>query len=447
MIASLFIPKKIFLKYLLIRKKIEMAQVNKDLQVTIYSWFRRKQTKLIVYRIPSWRKNTGTTEKLGIPIRSEALLSRLFEMFSNLKSFGVEDDELVRDVINTFSKMPDLVSTLNEMSISAAIKSTSKITQICSFLDQKPKLTNVKLDITEQYLDGKEKMLWNKVLENAYTLQIITFSCDMDFWPERFNIEREILNLSNVAADTLKFINISFLKDLNASQLKLFLTKFPHLTKLNVELTEKDIFGSEGIGRIESWCDAFNSSLCDDLKEINISVRLLMDDESPVSHSDAFQDNMLPMLRAIGTRWPYLKIFALEATHLRRENPYVPLSAAYLREVLELFKNSEKLTLQSFDFLRDPEVEAHFPITTIKDLSISKLKNWTHLLSILISFPSLHKLRILEIGKTVDKSKSKLDRKSFESLSLELSIGLLPYEWSSRRVLDDLKKFFNSFQI
>lgn len=218
---------------------------------------------------------------------------------------------------------------------------------------------------------------------------------------------------------------------LNASTLKSLLINFSKLTRLELELPPEVIYQD-----FLSMNDVFTSIPSNSLEEFHLDLS----DPSDVSDFDPkiVRNGIMSIIRAIAKRWPSIKgvtIINCEMDETKR-NPFLKLRASDLKEILELMKNAEELSLHPFNFRRNPYIEAQFPATTIKELTLTKLSCSGYLFSILKAFPLLQSLSIgYESWSDSNDIENEILCKSLESLDLRAITGdEVSGEWIAKLV-------------
>lgn len=120
-------------------------------------------------------------------------------------------------------------------------------------------------------------------------------------------------------------------------------------------------------------------------------------------------------MKVISNRWSLITSFTVVSVGYRSDMTWGNL------EVLNLFQNADRLELENFNFLSEPQVEPQFPITSIKELTLTISRNFNYLLSILTAFPYLKSLRstFYDCGKLLNQKE--FPCRSLESLVLNSS--------------------------
>lgn len=348
-------------KYLGLRKKLNLARVNSDLQEFVYSWLRRNQKELII--ITKLREDHAMeflpSRTLRVDPDCDYLpfgLLTLFPKLSSLRFLHFENIEI-------------LISTIKQLGGSFKAYSMTKASGIKEINDMKYRHLMALMDLTEHM----------KTIE-------LTHLRDWSNRDKSFVIERGfgLVALTNIPSlrdpkilkkHKLKSDQWIFPKTSSAAQLTTYLTSqgLAALEHLGFGWDDKVVSDE----RVESLCNALKGSIFDRLRSFSLGIRTAVS-----------LDNVLILLKSISIKWPglrYLNIYSWYRVRIMKEDQ--------LCEIIENFSSLETLMFNLIDC--EPMTNrTPFPSTR----SITRLCLGPIQPAILLLFPSLRNLIVRSVN-------------------------------------------------
>lgn len=174
-------------KYVGIRNKLKLVRVNKDLQDIVYSWFRRKQMKLLLIT-PShefWREpiNFNSASTICVSEECQHVISNVLKLFPRLESINIADYELIKPLLDALQATPELLQNvkvidINEQKRPLSNTFASKCIELMEFMPHLDEVNLRRLRVGDEFYKVKptdEISIWSYVVNRASQLNVLCF--------------------------------------------------------------------------------------------------------------------------------------------------------------------------------------------------------------------------------------------------------------------------------
>lgn len=317
------------LKRLGFKRKLELADLNEQMNAIITSWFRRKQKKLILIFNTDWfprnrERWDGRCMFVGAmtvnfcsatreyDVDNEGVSCKLLEMSSNLETLVVTDAYYLEFIIRAIQRNDSFAKSLKTLEFEEA-SLEDKEKEIRFLLKKMPNLTQLKLPFmftrepdffkpAPVDLDKILNVLKEHTEAKGSKMKMLNLGLPFDKKDANFaeKIKQLALKCENIS-DSIGLTtteSIGMNTALTPDQLRSILIRFENLSHL--EMATKTI---EDIGMADAYRAAIESSVCT-LESLELHVHLKCD-----RNEEEIQQFVREILRGVSAKWPNLKEF------------------------------------------------------------------------------------------------------------------------------------------